>query len=103
MFEQSDAFIFTLGLTEIWQNVHSAHCYPVCPGTARGQYLAETHQFHNLTHAEVVADLSALIAGLRRYNPTLKFIFTVSPVPLVATHTSNNVLTASVYSKSELR
>jgi hypothetical protein len=103
MFEQTDVFVFTLGLTESWYHSTSDHTYPVCPGTARGEYDASFHRFRNLTHSEVAADLRALVSGLLQFNPTLKIIFTVSPVPLVATYTANNVLVASMYSKSVLR
>lgn len=36
-------------------------------------------------------------------KPNLRFIFTVSPVPLTATRTDNNVLVATMESKSILR
>jgi len=103
MFETTDVFVFTLGLTECWFNTQVGHTYPVCPGTARGTYVPELHQFRNLTYPEVYADLDALIQGLLTVHPALKIIFTVSPVPLVATNTSKNVLVASSYSKSVLR
>lgn len=103
MFERSDVFVFTLGLTESWYHAASGHTYPVCPGTAKGEYDPEQHRFRNLTQSEVVADLLALVEGLRRFNPRLRIIFTVSPVPLVATYTSSNVLVASTYSKAVLR
>ena len=103
MFEQADVFVYTLGLTESWRNSVGNYTYPVCPGTARGVYDPDQHTFHNLTHADVVADLTALVKSAARLNPRLKFIFTVSPVPLVATYTQQNVLLASTYSKSVLR
>lgn len=103
MFAQIDVFVFTLGLTECWLNAETGHSYPVCPGTVRGSYRADLHRFHNFGHAEVVADLEALISEARALNPALKFIFTVSPVPLVATRSSDNVLVASAYSKAVLR
>ena len=103
MFERSDVFVFTLGLTESWYNALGSYTYPVCPGTARGDHVSDIHRFRNLKHADVVADLTSLITESRQFNPGLKFIFTVSPVPLVATHSKHNVLTASVYSKSVLR
>jgi hypothetical protein len=40
------------------------------------------------------------VAGV---NPGLQWIITVSPVPLVATHTDQSVITATAYSKSVLR
>lgn len=103
MFATSNLFVLTLGLTECWYHSELGHTYPVCPGTARGQYDPQRHQFRNMTHAEVTADLEQLIAGLREVNPGLKLILTVSPVPLVATYTNDNVLVASSYSKSVLR
>ena len=103
MFREADVFVFTLGLTESWYHAEEGHTYPVCPGTARGTFGPGVHKFHNLTHAEVVAELEVLLEGFKRVNPELKVIFTVSPVPLVATHTQHNVLVASSYSKSVLR
>jgi hypothetical protein len=103
MFEKTDVFVFTLGLTESWFHATEGHTYPVCPGTARGAYDPAIHHFKNLMHAEVVADLRSLIEGLVLVNPSIKIIFTVSPVPLVATYSENNVLVASTYSKSVLR
>ena len=103
MFENSNVFIFTLGLTESWYNAAGGHTYPVCPGTARGVFDPALHKFRNLTHAEVLADLDALTVALHKVNPALKIILTVSPVPLVATATDSNVLVASSYSKSVLR
>lgn len=103
LFETTDVFIFTLGLTECWYNTQNGHTYPACPGTARGSYLPQQHAFRNFTCAEVTADLHAFIAALARVNPALKLILTVSPVPLVATQSEHNVLLASSYSKSVLR
>lgn len=103
MFEAIDVFVFTLGLTEAWQHAEGGHTYPVCPGTVRGRWQPELHRFHNFSHAEVVADLEAMIAEARVLNPRLRFVFTVSPVPLVATRSSDNVLVASAYSKAVLR
>ena len=103
MFETCDVFVFTLGLTETWFHAGRGHTYPVCPGTAKGRYDAAVHHFRNLTHAEVLADLRRLVALVREVNPGVRFIFTVSPVPLVATYSREHVLVASSYSKSTLR
>jgi hypothetical protein len=47
--------------------------------------------------------MSIFIEKLRGRNPKVRFILSVSPVPLVATATDQHVLTASTYSKSVLR
>jgi len=103
MFETSDVFIFTLGLTEAWFNQKNYHTYPVCPGTAKGTFDPRQHTFYNFKHSEVLAAMEHLIERLAGVNPRLKIILTVSPVSLVATRTSSNVLLASSYSKSVLR
>ncbi len=105
MFEaikQADLFIFTLGMTEAWLN-KDGMVYPMCPGTVRGTFSAEDHVFHNYNECEVAHDLTEAIDELRRINPNLRFLLTVSPVPLTATASGQHVLTATTYSKSVLR
>ena len=41
----SQVFVFTLGLTEAWQNKATGAEYAVCPGTVAGEFDAEAHQF----------------------------------------------------------
>lgn len=103
MFETADVFIFTLGLTECWYNARHGHTYPACPGTVRGTYEPQLHLFRNLEYGDILEDMERLAALLAEVNPALKLILTVSPVPLVATYTAQNVLVASSYSKSVLR
>ena len=103
MFELLDIFVFTLGLTETWQSRTDGAVYPVCPGVSGGSFDPAIHEFRNFRVAEVATDLSAFIAHLRGINPSARIIFTVSPVPLVATASGNHVLAATTYSKSVLR
>ncbi|WP_088708449.1 GSCFA domain-containing protein [Noviherbaspirillum denitrificans] len=98
----ADVFVFTLGLTEAWMN-KQGFIYPLCPGTIRGTFSKEEHFFHNFTFEEIYADLDYTFSELRRLNPDLRFLLTVSPVPLTATATQNHVLVATTYSKSVLR
>lgn len=99
---QADLFIFTLGLTEAWVNKDGS-VYPICPGTIRGTFSAEDHVFHNYNEQEVVRDLNETFDELRRINPNLCFLLTVSPVPLTATASGQHVLAATTYSKSVVR
>ncbi|HEX3429317.1 MAG TPA: GSCFA domain-containing protein [Rhizomicrobium sp.] len=103
IFETSDVFVFTLGLTETWMHAPSGTVYPTAPGTIAGCYDPAVHQFRNLTFQEVYGDLVEFIALAERQNPDLVFLLTVSPVPLTATATGNHVLAATTYSKSVLR
>ncbi|MGE6742124.1 GSCFA domain-containing protein [Allorhizobium pseudoryzae] len=103
MFHQTDVFIFTLGLTEAWQSRHDGAVFPLCPGTVAGQFRDEDHVFKNFNYFEIFEDLVAVMGKMRQLNPQMRFILTVSPVPLTATRTDHHVLAATLYSKSVLR
>ena len=99
----SHFFVFTLGLTESWFNQEQGYEYPMCPGTVAGEFDAEKHRFRNQTFEQVRSALADSIRMMRAANPKLRFILTVSPVPLTATKSDQHVLIATMYSKSVLR
>ena len=103
MFEGLDYFVFTLGLTESWENRQDGAVYPLCPGTVAGQFDPTKQLFRNLDVTDVVADMTRFLAQLASVNPTARVILTVSPVPLAATALDQSVLVATTYSKSVLR
>ncbi|MCP5037979.1 MAG: GSCFA domain-containing protein [Rhodobacteraceae bacterium] len=100
---KANLIVFTLGLTESWANRESGLEYASCPGTAAGKYDADLHEFRNHRPDAIQADLEAAIGVLRKANPKLKILLTVSPVPLTATASGQHVLPATTYSKSVLR
>jgi GSCFA family len=102
-FHSATVFVFTLGLTEAWVSKLDGSVFPACPGTINGEFDEAKHEFKNFTVAEVTEDLASFISLLRKSNEHVRFIVTVSPVPLVATATDSHVLLASTYSKSVLR
>ena len=95
-------FVFTLGLTESWKHV-DGYEYPMCPGTVAGTFDSTHHFFENQTFIPVHQALTAAIRAMRGLNKNLRFILTVSPVPLTATKSGNHVLVATTESKSVLR
>ena len=104
MFENLDVFVFTLGLTECWRSKVDGAVFPLCPGVEGGWFDETRHEFYNQTVDDVVGDLEDFVVQLRRVNPAAQIIFTVSPVPLMATAEQGaNVLSATTYSKSVLR
>lgn len=103
MFETLDIFVFTLGLTEAWVSRADGAVFPVCPGVAGGIFDPEKYAFVNFRASDVIADLEQFIALLKVVNPTARIIFTVSPVPLIATAENRHVLVSTTYSKSALR
>ena len=103
VFQSADWIIFTLGLTEAWVSRSDGAVYPMAPGVHGGDFDAEEHQFVNFSVQEVIEDLRSLIRLAVAVNPKVKFILTVSPVPLIATYEERHVLTSTTCSKSALR
>jgi hypothetical protein len=100
---QADVFVFTMGLTESWWHREGGYEYPMCPGTVAGTFDPERHEFRNQRFATIRKSLRETIRRMREENPKLRFLLTVSPVPLTATATDNHVLVATMESKSILR
>lgn len=101
--EEANLFVFTLGLTESWVNTEHGYEYPMCPGTVAGEFDSNFHKFENQEFSRVVRNLLDSIAIIRTLNPKIRFILTVSPVPLTATKSGEHVIVATSYSKSVLR
>ncbi|MDO4254717.1 MAG: GSCFA domain-containing protein [Kocuria sp.] len=99
----ADVFVFTLGLTEGWEHVDSGTVYPTAPGTVAGVWDPQTIVFHNFTFSEILDDLREVMKIIESQNPTVQFLFTVSPVALAATATDHHVMVANSYSKAILR
>lgn len=99
----ADVFVFTMGLTEGWENRDTGQVYPMCPGTLAGQFDPDLHLFKNYSYPEIAADFNIALKLLKALNPNIRVLLTVSPVPLTATATEAHVLLATTYSKSVLR
>lgn len=98
----ADVMIFTIGLTETWKN-SSGDVYPACPGTLVGEYDPNEHSYYNCTFQDIHADLEIVEKRLETINPSIRLIYTVSPIPLTATGSDDHVLMATSYSKSVIR
>ena len=103
LFGQSSLVIFTMGLTETWENAEDGTVYPTAPGTIAGSYDPKIYRFRNLNYSENLQDFIEFRRILNDRNADVRFLITVSPVPLTATATNNHVLAATTYSKSVLR
>jgi len=100
--ETADLFVFTLGLTESWKHI-DGYEYPLCPGTHSGVFNDAQHLFVNQDFLAISDSLMKSIDLMRTINKNLKFILTVSPVPLTATNSGKHVVVATMESKSVLR
>jgi hypothetical protein len=100
---RTDLFVFTFGLTEAWENIEDGSVYPTCPGTVHGEFDSTKHRFINFTYRDVIHDFQSFVERARSINPEMRFLVTVSPVPLTATASGQHVLPATIASKSILR
>jgi hypothetical protein len=100
-FEDCELFIFTLGMSEVWEYKIDGSAMAWEP-KAVPTFLVNKRV---LTAAENVAELERAFALLTQHNPKLKLVLTVSPVALHATFRGDDmhVITANSYSKSALR
>lgn len=104
LMQQTDIMVFTFGLTEAWVSRGAdGTVYPTAPGTIAGDFDPELYELKNFSYPEIVSDFVQVRQILRGFNPRLRFIVTVSPVPLMATASGEHVEVATVYSKSVLR
>ncbi|QYK40883.1 MAG: GSCFA domain-containing protein [Paracoccaceae bacterium] len=101
--EECDVMVFTLGLTECWEDVRDGAIYPLAPGVAGGVYDPACVRFRNFGVADSLADLMAALNFVRARNPDVRLLLTVSPVPLNATYENRHVAVATTFSKAVLR
>ncbi|MFP5478128.1 MAG: GSCFA domain-containing protein [Alphaproteobacteria bacterium] len=99
----ASVLVFTMGLTEAWQDQVTGVEYAVCPGTVAGRFDPDRHRFVNHGFAALFRDMRAALRLMVRANRGLRLLLTVSPVPLTATASGQHVLTATSHSKSLLR
>lgn len=103
MLPRCSLFVFTLGMTEAWQDRSNGRTLPICPGVIAGSYSEEDTVFVNYRYSEVVEDLDHIRRLLQHFNAEMRLLLTVSPVPLTATASGRHVLSATCRSKATLR
>lgn len=95
-----EVFVLTLGLTESWQFAHSGAYTSLAPYQIDPALLRRKE----LTVDENVSELERLFSIYKSYQPNLKLIISVSPVPLNKTFSSSqHVVAANSLSKATLR
>jgi len=100
---RADLIVFTLGLTETWDHRATGTVYPTAPETLAGRHDPAVFGFRNLGYQDCLEDFRALQALIAEIRPGMRYLLTVSPVPLTATASGDHVLTATGRSKAILR
>lgn len=100
-FEKAGAFVFTLGLAEVWEDRQTGEVF--WRGVPEHVFDQGRHAFRLSTVEQNLANLESLVRVLRQANPDAPIVFTLSPVPLKATFRPISCMTADCVSKSILR
>lgn len=97
-----EVFVITPGLNECWEYLEDGSILSRNP---RDEFLRSLCRPKVLTLEENVESLQAFIDIIRRYNPEVKVIISLSPVPFLATTRADemHVVEANCLSKSCLR
>jgi hypothetical protein len=98
----AEIVVLTLGLIEAWYDLESDLYINAAPDLALLRR-SERFQLRLLNYEDNLKNLHACYETIRQVNKGAKFIVTVSPVPLQATFTDDDVVVANTRSKSTLR
>ena len=100
-FEEGQVFVITVGLSEVWfDRIANEPMWRTVPS---GLYEAERHVCRRATVAETLSAFYEFDALAERFMPDKHFIFTLSPIPMVATFRNQSPVTANQASKAILR
>ena len=97
----TNVFIFTLGLSEVWFDNQSGEA--LWRAVPLHLFDPERHVFRQTTVSENVDNIRQIIQVVKSNKPNAKIIFTLSPVPLIATFRPIPCPVANAVSKATLR
>jgi hypothetical protein len=101
IFDRTDIFLITLGLSEVWYSKLTGDVF--WRAIPRSKFDPLRHGFKVSTVAENLENLNSIYRIIRARRPNASVIFTLSPVPLLATFRPVSCITANSVSKSILR
>jgi hypothetical protein len=94
-------FVFTLGLAEVWYSKESGKV--LWSGVPAREYHPDKYGFRLTSVDENVANLHRIVDLIRQVAPEAAIIFTLSPIPLIATFREVSCISANSVSKAVLR
>ncbi|HLP70111.1 MAG TPA: GSCFA domain-containing protein [Rhizobium sp.] len=101
IFEKSDIFILTLGLSEVWYDKPTGEIF--WRAIPKRDFDPNRHGFRVLGATENLDNLRRTYELIRAHRPNATVIMTLSPVPLAATFRPVSCITANSVSKASLR
>lgn len=94
----------TLGLVEVWYDAHAGVYLNSTPVEEMQSQFPGRYKFFVKSYPENLANMERIYDLLTKYgHPDLQIVVTVSPVPLLATYSGQDVVLANTYSKGTLR
>jgi|TARA_B100001964_G_C14131573_1_gene553142 hypothetical protein len=101
LLSQINVFIITVGLSEVWYNKTNKQVF--WKAIPADKFDENKHGFRLSSVEENTNNLQNICLLIKKHLPKAKIIFTLSPVPLMATFRSQSCITANSISKSILR
>lgn len=101
LFDKTDVFILTFGLSEVWYDAETDNVF--WRTVPKEHYDPERHLFRVSSVEENRDNIEAIYQLIRKHRPDAKIIVTLSPVPLIATFRENSCITSNSVSKAILR
>jgi GSCFA family len=101
---QCRVIFVTLGLVEVWRDIETDTFLNSTPFFNLLELYPDRYEVHVTDFAQNLANLERIHELLRQFgHPDVKIVVTVSPVPLMATFSEEDIVLANTYSKSLLR
>lgn len=101
MFLNTEVFILTLGLSEVWYDKITNEVF--WRAVPQENYDPQRHGFRLVRTEENYQNLRAIVELVKKHIPGAKIILTLSPIPLVATFRPMACTSANSASKGSLR
>jgi hypothetical protein len=96
--------IITLGLAEVWRDTVADTFINIAPIPEVFRSHPDRYEFHVTNFAQNYENLENIHALLGRFgHADVQLVVTISPIPLMATFSTQDVVIANTYSKSMLR
>ncbi len=99
---KTDVLIITLGYNEAWYFKQDDAWVNQSPADQSLRRIADEFELHILNESEIYELLVEAIDNFKSINPDIKFVITVSPVPLNSTFSNDHIVVANQRSKSSL-
>lgn len=101
LLDQADAFVITLGLSEVWYDEPTGEVF--WRAVPLQHFDPARHKFRMTTHKENLQNLRAIYRLIRKHRPGAAIVFTLSPICMTATFRDIACMTADSASKAVLR